>query len=527
MKSYSSHLATTRDVHKLQTPRKPVFRASAIFPALNFPQTKTRLCFLGYWKIKRDIAEIGAVVTVRDEDGAIVSRTNRAIREARAFRVELADELATSGIDPETHFRGSIEIEFFSAVNLVFPFPAVIVNYYGPHFSAVVHTAQRVFNDAEDAGENLETTVPESGFNIYADDDREPFFTFVNGFEPIADCRVQMSFYNAEGGVLHDSFELPGLRPYQSVFVEPGERVDLRRFLGGRVGAAKIKYDSRWVFPRIVAGNRQQSLGAVSVTHTYYDCSAAAADGDYWRLSDPQWHAASLQIPLVVSGDHFTNAYFYPILSPSRLAFDVEIYALDGRRLARKEGVLTIESPANGYSPIHMKELCRESGVDLQQEMSVKIIARPLAGSRMPSRIKIGVDIGPRADRLPCNICTNLTPFDPDWEKKGRTFRWAPLLADQARASLWIMNGAPAVDYRREANVVATFYREADCNILERKFCMAANEAKVIKVEEDRELADFFGGLPGWCTMVSDNPYIETYYFAEHSSGVLGGDHGF
>ncbi len=389
-------MATTRDIQTLAVSRKPIFRSSAIFPAINLPNTKTRLCFLGYWKLKRDVPEIAALITVRSEEGAIVSRTNRAIKEARAFRVELSDQLASSGFDPESPFRGSIEIEFFSSVNLVFPYPAVLVNYYGPNFSSVVHTAQRVFNDAEDAGENMETAVPESGFNVYADTDREPFFAFINGFEAVEDCKVDMTFYNCDREVLRHQFTIPEVRPYQAVFVQPCEQVDLKPFLKGKVGAAKVTFDSRWVFARIIAGNWQNSLDAVGITHTYYDCTAAATDSDYWLPSDPAWYPASLEIPLVVHGDFFTNVYFYPIISPSILEFGAEIYSLEGRLLGKAENVLKIQSPAASYFPIRLKEICRTLGIATDQEMTARIIAAPVEGSRLPSRIKVGLDIGQR-----------------------------------------------------------------------------------------------------------------------------------
>ena len=365
MKSYGGHLVTTRDLHKISIPRKPIFRASAIFPAINSPETRTRLCFLGYWKVKRNVAEIACVVTVRSEEGELVGRNYQAIRDARAFRVELADQLSAAGLDPQEPFRGSIEIEFFSAVNLVFPYPAVVVNYYGPHFSSFVHTAQRVFNDAEDAGENLETSVPESGFNIYADGDREPYFAFVNGFETVKDCKVGMTFYNCDREELREEFLLPELRPYQTVFVRPSERADLQTFLKGKGrwrGQGDVQIHAGF-FPRIIAGNWQKSLQAFGVTHTYYDCSVADDDSDYWHISDADAHPAVMELPLIAHDDFYTNVYFYPIISPSIMEIDVEIYSLEGKLLSRQNAnvVLRIESPATRWHfQIQLKEIARE-----------------------------------------------------------------------------------------------------------------------------------------------------------------------
>src|SRR5262249_56585533 len=119
------------------------------------------------------------------------------------------------------------------------------------------------------------------------------------------------------------------------VVVHPADLVNLEGFLSGEVGTAKIRFNARWVFPRIVAGNRQRSLGALSITHTFYDCTDANTPGDYWAQSAVNWHPAALMVPVSVSSSRFTNVYFYPILSPSTIEIDVEIYTEDGRWLGK------------------------------------------------------------------------------------------------------------------------------------------------------------------------------------------------
>ncbi len=284
MRSYSSVLESLAEKGPTRSLRKPTFRTSAIFPALNLPRVATPHLLRRLLDDQARIPELTAVLTVRSEDGRMVSRTTHSIREAKAYRFELVDQLATAEIPADTEFRGSMEIEFFSARDLVFPFPAVVVNYYGPTFSSFVHTAQRIFNDIEDAREVLETSVPESGFNIYADEDREPFFAVVNGFEPVPDCRVQMEFYNHKGEVLEHQMRVGALKPYQMVLVHPADLVNLKSFLGGRAGTAKVQFNARWVFPRLVAGNRQRSTGTRLECHTHI--LRLYAGGDACRLLD-------------------------------------------------------------------------------------------------------------------------------------------------------------------------------------------------------------------------------------------------
>ena len=176
MRSYYAHLQTAA-LGSLQTPisPKPIFRSSAIFPMIKQPGVHSRILFMGYWILKRNIKEIAAVINLRSLEGKLLSRSTLSIQEAKTYRIELDKELEKAGLADQSIFYGSLEIEFYSTVNLVFPYPATVVNYYGENFSTVVHTAQRIYNDFDDMNNNSQTKVPESGFNIYADSEQEPF----------------------------------------------------------------------------------------------------------------------------------------------------------------------------------------------------------------------------------------------------------------------------------------------------------------------------------------------------------------
>ncbi|MBP1993976.1 hypothetical protein [Paenibacillus eucommiae] len=529
MRSYQHHLQQLSGHAITATFRKPTFRSSAIFPVIHLPGITTRICYLGYWMIKRSIGQIHSVVTLRTSDGDILYRSNKLIEEPRAYRIEFSELLKKLDLEEHIEFLGSLEVEFFSAHDLVFPYPAVVVNYYGPGFSSVVHTSQRIFNDIEDRSSNLEVMVPEAGFTIYVTDDREPFFTFINGFEQVNEGTVKMLFYNHRQEVLEQELLIPELLPYQTTMIYPSHSLDLLGFLDGMPGTAKITFDVKWVFPRIIAGNYQKSLNAVSVTHTYYDCSGADSDSDYWdeAQTDSGYHGASLMIPLSILDERFTNVHLYPIYSPSEFELDVEIYSSNGTLLAAELQTRHLLSPGGRMEIIELKSICSRLGIVQEQAKGAKLIARPVQGSRLPARIKIGLDYGINAAALPCNICKNMEVWNPRLEQKKRSFHWAPVLADQADSVVWLVNSAPIIQYDKEAEVQLTFYREADTNTLIRHMYIAPNGTEYIRLSEDEELQIFFRGHIGWYTAISANPYLATYYLSESSSGVVGGDHDF
>jgi hypothetical protein len=518
MRSYYEHLETATQT----VAPKPTLRSSAIFPMIRMPGISSRLLFMGYWILKRQIREIATVITLRSAKGLLLHRASFTIVEPKTYRVEL-DEL----LNDNKPFLGTLEVEFFSTVHLVFPFPAVVINYYGPTFSSVVHTAQRVYNDFEDLMRNSQTSVPEAGFNIYADDHREPFIGLINGPEATAESPFDLQYFNSDGEILTHTLSLGPLAPYEFRMIYPGREIDLQSFLKGNVGTAKARFKVNWIFPRLVVGNIDHAQSALAITHTYYDTSEAKAESDYWRPTEAGWHAASLMVPVSIANGHFTKVYFYPIYSPATFAIDVELYQPDGQLLGKKESALNLKAPFKALMPIDMNQLCQELKIAPQPYLAARLIARPLNGSRLPARIKLGLDIGREPVRLPCNICTNLQPFNPALEQKPKSFRWSPLLADQPYAALWIMNSSPQVDYHRQADVTLTFFREQDAETLIRTFALPPHGFRLILAQEDSEIQKFLGKNIGWMTATTTNPYTSTYYFAENPSGIVGGDHGF
>ncbi|MBA3957637.1 MAG: hypothetical protein H0X51_04475 [Parachlamydiaceae bacterium] len=528
MRSYYAHLetATGKSISS-----KPVFRSSAIFPVMQQRGISSRILFMGYWILKRHIKQITAVISLRTQEGTLLNRTLLSINEAKTYRIELSEQLVSAGLAPDAHFYGSLEIEFFSTVTLVFPFPAVAINYYGPAFCSVVHTAQRVYNDFDDMHTNMQTVVPESGFNIYAEEDREPFLGLINGPEEVLITTLTFDFFNTLGESVTHKVHMDRIAAYQTQFIYPARLFDLKSFLKGEVGSGKVHFNVNWIFPRLVVGNIQkQAPAAVTITHTYYDCSEAKSESDWWLPTQPEWYPAALMVPTRIQEHEFTHLYFYPIYSPSTFVIDIEVYDDKGGLLGRKENVLTISSQSKKLElqKIDLNALCKEMKISPTQPLATRLLARTLGNHRLPARVKLALDMGyDTLPHMPCNICTNLQPFNPELENKPTTFRWFPFLADQPDASVWILSSSPKVNFVKEAMITLTFYREQDVATLMRTLQLPPHGFLMLRLNEDEELKAFFGGVVGWCTVVSTNPYLSTYYLAANPSGVVGGDHGF
>ena len=179
MKSFYEHLRSRLEFgEQIKDNRKPVFRSSGIFPVVKNSNYSTQILFLGYWLIKRDISEVSSVITLRNKSGNILKREFLLITEPRSYSLELDSML--KNID-NAEFLGSIEVEFFSTRDMIYPFPALVLNYYNNEFNTCVHTIGRIYNDFEDLTENEKFSVPETGFDIHSDENLSSFVAFVNG----------------------------------------------------------------------------------------------------------------------------------------------------------------------------------------------------------------------------------------------------------------------------------------------------------------------------------------------------------
>ena len=260
---------------------------------------------------------------------------------------------------------------------------------------------------------------------------------------------------------------------------------------------------------------------SLSITHTYYDLSQNQKDSDYWKHSSIDWHPMTLMLPLKEDQKYFSNVYFYPIYSPTNFWVDAELYNSNGELLKKIPKLKKITQDAS-FQCLNIKSYL--GGVE-EGNLSIRLIAYPEKGYKIPSRIKVGFDMGFNNKGFPCNVCTNFAPSNPNLEQKKQAFRWAPMMPYILNGTIWCFNDSPKKIYQQEASIECHFFRLQDEKTLTVAHKIAPRGHLVIK--HTKETQDFFNDSIGWCTINSDNPFISTYYFSEHSNQMIGADHGF
>lgn len=512
MKSYEEHLKSLLD----KTPSNLCQKSSAIFPVFHSSNITTKLLFFNYWKVKRDIEHLMCRVFLRDSSGELIQKKWFYVEEIKAYEIDLFKWLGTT-----YPFSGSIEIQFSSPSNLVFPYPAVVVLYQGSSFSTFVHSAQRLYHDKKDEKTNRRKQIIESGFNIHASDQTFPFLTLINGKEAIKEKKIELTAYNQEQKILKKKLTI-SCAPLETLYLPLDKWPELIKHLEGQAGCLKGKLFDSHSFPRLIVGNYNKEQKAISVTHTYYDLSQNQAPTDYWKAPDLNWHPLTLMLPLMEDSDHYTHIYFYPIYSKASFFIDVEIYNLQGQILLKKERFALIE-PTKSFQYLSFEDLI--SSLNLSEPLTVRLIAHSTSDESLPARLKIGYNIGKKSKGLSCNICTNFIPANPQLENKSQAFRWAPMMPSSHQGSIWVVNDSPKKEYSQPAHIKCTFYRKQDQKCLSFQKTIPPHGACLITHTENSK--EFFQDTIGWCTIKSDNPYITSYYFSKKGDLVIGGDHGF
>ena len=67
--------------------RKPILRSSGVFPVIQNKQYSSKINFLGYWLLKRNIPEVTLIITLRDQIGKTLLREIKIINESKAFTI--------------------------------------------------------------------------------------------------------------------------------------------------------------------------------------------------------------------------------------------------------------------------------------------------------------------------------------------------------------------------------------------------------------------------------------------------------
>ncbi len=512
MKSYRAHLKSTSFLNQGVN----VFRSSAIFPLFLNTNLNCKINFLSYWMVKKKILEVSFVYTIRDKNGQLIIRNRSLITSTKNYEISLKDILK------KKDFIGSIEIEFFSSKNLVFPFPAVIINYTGKDSNSFVHTCGRIYNNYEDKMENNKILVPESGFDIFPDKIFKPFFSFVNGTEFIRNEKITLHLINCDGEKLIKKIELNKIKEYETKFVF-FLTLKEKAFFKNQRGTVRIFHNFKSFYPRFLSGNFTRDEKKVSLTHTYYDLSSNRNNHEKWlNPSNSILYNPVIIFPYVTKKNLINELSIYPNFSKlSRIFINAELIDKKGNIICCKE-ILKISKNFKRLLSLNFNDIFKSVKIDNDNSYFVRLIL--VSEKELPSRFKVGYNLSINSSKPSTNICFNAILPNKSILKKKSTFKWCAII--NADTSLICLSNINYLKKRKiSAKVKMTIWSDSEKKKLVRSIKIPNNGNLSLTFNKDKSIKKILKNQTGWATFESDSPFLNGFYFDIKNNKSIAGDH--
>lgn len=519
MKSYNNHLITTKSYGEVQNLNyRPTMRSSAVFPLIHKPsKIESVYTFMGYWMRKRNIPLVTVLITIRDQNGKKIEVRSIEVKSIKSYSI------SSSELFPNREFFGSLELEVFSAVDMVFPYPAITFALKGVSGLTFVHTCGRIYNDFDDLKSNEEKIVPETGFDLIIEKSCSPFFAFINGPINIKNKKIELEYISPYNKKKVINKIIKNVEPYGLCWVKLLDGEELELFKNDEKICVKIRHNFEGFFPRFVAGNVFKDFEDVSLTHSYYDTSVDNSEASRWKNpSIEKYFDSVLSIPLDFG---FSNIDFaiYPNLTnaPTKLKF--ELYSETGELIDNSAFDKEIANKDNKLIYVKLLKIFSEHKKNMKNG-NIRVI---LDGQgTVPARMKFGLNFENlyKSNNLPSNICFNaVVPNTKILEKPG-TFHWCTIF-DAEFQKIFLHNTSFVKEGFRAARIKVQVYRKYDDKNLEWEIEIPYNGSKEILSSKKKEIKKFLENDIGWVSFTCSSPFITGYYVTDFGKGVIGADH--
>jgi hypothetical protein len=521
MKSYAEHLTSTKSYGEVQNINyRPTMRSSAVFPLLHKPNGLTSIyTFMGYWLRKRKIPLVTALVTVRNKNGEKVGLRSIEVVDVRSFQI-LSTDLV---VNPSEDFTGSVEIEIFSAVDMVFPYPAITFGLKGVNGLTFVHTCGRIYNDFDDLNANSEQSVSETGFDLYIGKEYTPFFSFVNGPIAIVNEKVKLEYIDESDCPVTQILNIDNVPPYGLGWINLNQKLDVTSTKDMIKRCVKVKHNFKGFFPRFVAGNILRDFEDVSLTHSYYDTSSDLSDTAIWKNPNAEeFEDGVIAIPFDVQFSSMELAV-YPNFAKSTVSLKFELYSRSGQFVTSKDSHISIGTNDDKLAYIDILEMFSDHKSSTPQGM-VRMVC--LGQGAVPTRMKFGLNFHKPSSEtnLPSNICFNAGVPNEKILLKPGTFRWCTIF-DACAQKVYLHNTSFIKGGFKDAEVQVEVYRVSDAETLTWNVKLPYNGTIDILEDKAEAINNFLQHEAGWVAFTCNSPFITGYYITDYNKGVIGADH--
>lgn len=505
--------------HELQPAQ--VTRSSAVFYALQSAAVETELLLFNYWLHKRGVDGLTLVLTLRGLDGAVVRRESEPLSFTGARTVKVSALLARAGLPPRA-FEGSLEMEVLSTVNLVIPYPAVIVRYHGRDWHTTTHSYSRVLTetsgDSRARMDALQATC-EGNWTIHPDAALRTFFVVHNGPRSVEAHDLRLTLTNHRGERLERLVTGVAYAPFETRRFFPDESMDVVAHLDGRPGSLEVSTHVAGVFPRMLCGHVRIADGALSVDHSNFNYTGAVGSSDALPVSGAGTKKPmGFIVPTLAGKDWSCWADFYPTYPDRGYRASLVVRGADGTAKSSSAAVIG-EGRSPGIVRVPVSELvCAHAAVGAVDFTITH-------DTRVPTRFHMGIHYRYGAG-MPAFLIDGPMPYTAT----GIRSRWFPcLFGPESKTFLFMSN--QVFDSAESSDLVyeATAYNVRGDAPLKATFALKAGATLAADVRDlVPGLEAFLGGEAGWVYLKADKPALSVvHYLMLHGRDSLAVDHAF
>lgn len=523
MKSFQDHLNTFGKNNSELLFKDKILRSSAIFPFIINKKLDVKILFLSYWLLKRKISDITCKITIRNLIGKEVYSKNQKINFIKSFTFSVRRILKKNRLNIKS---GSVEIEFFSNLNLVFPYPAVLVNFESQNCSTFVHSCGRIFNNNEDQKKNSKFLVPESGFDLLPDKKSNTFFSFVNGKKKLLNQKIELILLNQFNEKIKKTFKVEVIKPYETKFFF-FLRGNEKNFLRNGKGTVIINHSFKNFFPRFMCGNLSVDESFSTLTHSYYDLSKNNDKKfNLWKNPNPKkYYDGVVSIPVFLDEKKYTELVIYPNFFKKNFSLKFQLIGQSKKINLKKKIYINKNFKSPLYLNISDIVISEVKNINKKKSYILKIICE--GQTVIPTRIKFGLNIGEnKEENIPSNVCFNVYVPSNNFERKPKTFKWGLVLPNQDY-EIFLSNISYLRKKFKKANIELKFWNAEKNKCLIKKISINDDSFYRFSLKKNNEILKFLNNKPGWFTAVSDNPFISGFFINFGKNGIVGADHFF
>tara|TARA_Y100000022_G_scaffold29368_2_gene22793 strand:+ start:556 stop:2016 length:1461 start_codon:yes stop_codon:yes gene_type:complete len=464
-----------------------VHRSSLLIPIVN--NYDAIISFLNHFLIKRNNKSVSIKLSAYGTGGKLKDTYFEEISEKRVYEFNL------SNIFSNIADLKSFQAEFFSSKNLFIPFPAVIVQHKSKNSKNIIHSYNRILNDADEDIKINSNINYESSFEAIKTQKSCTCFIFHTGQEKIRG-RIRIEIFEGnKKKIFYESVNLPAFssKIYSlKKYLKTKDQFYFCRILQPR---------QKMFFGRILVGSFSNKYGFFTANHSYYDSS---------NLNENFNNSVSYrQYPYF---HNFQNTIkFYPINGKSNLAIYIKVGNIE-------YFAGNIISPSSDHLDVNVNMLLNKNKI---KSDTYTVIAKSM--KKIPTRVNHQLIIGKFKSDYNSSINVSLLNEEIYKPNNKKSYIWGMTQYDKKYDTVLHILGKHPTD---ESKCKLSLYSEQGLIFSKKvhikpsqKITLNNDFCKKLKIKNDNTL---------WYSVESNSQNLQAFTVTSNNkSGVSSGEHNF